>query len=146
MATRKSARLETSTGSVSHHTVGEGDVPRTLAQGMGEQERAAFLGSVPALSRGLIARALAGTASPRQAIKAFCLTCTNYDRNEINQCPVWRCPLHAYRPRWASALAEGSDPGEESVPDRVTPTVGSESARGSSSGAAADQPLKEGAV
>ena len=112
--TKKSARLETSTGSVSHHTVGEGDVPRTLAQGMAEQEPAAFLESVPALSRGLIARVLAGSASPRQAIKAFCLTCTHYNRDEITHCPVWRCPLHAYRPRWSSALAEGRDPAEES--------------------------------
>jgi hypothetical protein len=79
------------------------------------------LESVPALSRGLVARSLAGTASPRQAIKAFCLTCTNYDRDEITCCPVWLCPLHAYRPRWPSALAEGSDPGEESGSDGVTP-------------------------
>jgi hypothetical protein len=63
--TKKSARLETSTGAVSHPPVGEGDVPRTLAQGMEEQKRAAFLDSVPPLSRGLIARSLASSASPR---------------------------------------------------------------------------------
>ena len=72
---------------------------------------------MPALSRGLIARSLAGTASPRQAVKAFCLACTHYNRDEITHCPVWRCPLHAYRPRWPSALAEGSDPSDESVSD-----------------------------
>jgi len=69
--TSKTARLETSTGSVSHDTVGQGKIPRAVAQG--EQERAAFLDSVPPLSRGLIAGAVAGTASPRQAVKAFCL-------------------------------------------------------------------------
>ena len=53
--------------------MGKGKVSRAVAQGIEEQERAAFVESVPALSRGLIARSLAGTASPRQAIKAFCL-------------------------------------------------------------------------
>ena len=101
---------------------------------------------MPALSRGLIARALAGTASPRQAIKAFCLACTHYDRDEINHCPVWRCPLHAYRPRWPSALAERSDPGEESVSEGVTSTGTSESAYNPWAEAGANHSLKEGAV
>ena len=128
MANRsRTARLGTSTGSVSHNSVGKGKVSRAVAQGIEAQERAAFVESVPALSRALIARALAGTASPRQAIKTFCLTCTNYDRDEITCRPVWRCPLHAYRPRWRSALAEGSDPGEETVSDGETSTVPSES-------------------
>ena len=102
---------------------GTGNVPGAVGQGMEGRLLAAFLESVPSLSRGLIARSLAGTASPRQAIKAFCLACTHYDRDEINHCPVWRCPLHAYRPRWPSARGERSDRGEESVPDGVISTA-----------------------
>jgi hypothetical protein len=133
--TSKGASRGTSAGSVSHDRVGK--VPRAVAQGFEEQERAAFVEGVPALSRGLMARALAGAASPRQAIKAFCLACTHYDRDEISHCPVWRCPLHAYRPRWPSALAEGSDPSEESVSEGYTSTATPESGCSPSSGAAA---------
>ena len=143
--TEKSACLSKS-GCRSHRTVGRGKVTGAEAHDREQHERAAFLGSVPALSRGLIARALTGTVSPRQAIKATCLCCANFDRDEITHCPVWRCPLHAYRPRWPSALAEGSDPAEESGSDGVTPTGTSESGCNPSSEAAADRPLKEDAV
>lgn len=43
-------------------------------------------------------RALRGKASPRQAIKAFCLECVGYERNEITQCTDTGCPLYRYRP------------------------------------------------
>ncbi len=45
-----------------------------------------------------LARAFSGAASPREAIKAMCLTCTGYDRAAIAKCSAWACPLHAYRP------------------------------------------------
>jgi hypothetical protein len=117
MATTKKSACVSKSACRSHCTVGRGKITGAEAHDREQQERAAFLGSVPALSRGLMARALAGTASPRQAVKAFCLACTHYNRDEITHCPVWRCPLHAYRPRWSSALAEGSDPSDESVSD-----------------------------
>ncbi len=71
-----------------------------------------FIGSVPEKSRLIVERALDGTASPRAAIKAMCLSCCGYDRAEIAACPTWRCPLQAYRPFQpgsSSGLAEGSD-------------------------------------
>jgi hypothetical protein len=126
MATTEKSACLSKSGCRSHRTVGRGKVTGAEAHDREQQERVAFLDRVPPLSRGLIARSLGGTASPRQAIKAFCLTCTNYDRDEITHCPVWRCPLHAYRPRWPSALAEGSDPSDESVSDGITPTGNSE--------------------
>ena len=61
-------------------------------------QRATFLQDVPRSARGVVAHAFAGTASPRAAIKAMCLTCSNYDRAEIAGCPVLVCPLHACRP------------------------------------------------
>jgi hypothetical protein len=58
----------------------------------------AFVRGVPEASRGIVARAFAGTSSPRQAIKAMCLTCTHFDRAEVADCRVFRCPLWTYRP------------------------------------------------
>lgn len=57
-----------------------------------------YLATVPPKSRLVVARALDGTASPRQAIKAACLVCSHFDRAEISDCRVWRCPLHPLRP------------------------------------------------
>ncbi len=73
MATTEKSACLSKSGCRSHRTVGRGKITGAEAHDREQHERAAFLGSVPALSRGLIARALAGTASPRQAIKAFCL-------------------------------------------------------------------------
>jgi hypothetical protein len=57
-----------------------------------------YIEAAPIKSRILVQRALAGSASPRQAIKAKCLTCCNYDRSEVEHCTVCICPLWAYRP------------------------------------------------
>jgi hypothetical protein len=53
---------------------------------------------IPKLYRSGYERALSGKASPRQAIKAFCLECVGYERNEITQCADTGCPLYHYRP------------------------------------------------
>lgn len=76
-------------------------------------DRADFLATVPTSARGIVGRAFTGTASPRAAIKAMCLTCSNYDRDEIAACPVILCPLHPYRPfqnaRKGAKTARGSE-------------------------------------
>lgn len=46
----------------------------------------------------VVQRAREGTASPRQAIKAFCLTCVGFVRADITGCTATHCPLYAYRP------------------------------------------------
>ena len=43
-------------------------------------------------------RAAKGKASPRQAIKAFCLECTGWERNEVRRCTGVACPFWLYRP------------------------------------------------
>ena len=43
-------------------------------------------------------RAAAGLASPRGAIKAFCLECVGWDRVAVAKCSAFACPLWAYRP------------------------------------------------
>ena len=40
----------------------------------------------------------ANKASPRMAIRAFCLQCVGYVRNDITNCTATACPLWHYRP------------------------------------------------
>src|SRR5665647_1178014 len=64
-----------------------------------EQEKInKYVAGAPASCRGTLERALAGSGSPRQAIKAKCLSCCNWQRDEIEQCRVILCPLHRWRP------------------------------------------------
>jgi len=39
-----------------------------------------------------------GKASPRNAIKAFCIECMGYVRAEVTNCETIDCPLNLYRP------------------------------------------------
>lgn len=50
------------------------------------------------LYRPLIRKAYAGECSPRQAIKAQCLSCVGYDRDAIDNCTGYSCPLWHWRP------------------------------------------------
>lgn len=57
-----------------------------------------YLPNVPSKVRGVMRKAFEGTSSPRQAIKAKCLACSNFDSAEISFCRVVLCPLWAFRP------------------------------------------------
>jgi hypothetical protein len=50
------------------------------------------------LYRPLLKKAYEGTASPRQAIKAFCLQCVGYERDSITHCTSLGCPIFMFRP------------------------------------------------
>ena len=63
-----------------------------------EERRRGYLATLPATVRGGVERAFAGKASPRAAIKAYCLICSDCDRSEVAECTVVTCPLHSYRP------------------------------------------------
>ena len=52
---------------------------------------------MPLLYRAGYLRAAAGKASPRAAIKAFCLECVGWDRKEVSLCTAPACPLYPYR-------------------------------------------------
>lgn len=54
--------------------------------------------NAPQSAQNTLRRAFSGAASPRMAIKAQCLACTGYDRNAVQNCTGWSCPLWAYRP------------------------------------------------
>lgn len=71
-----------------------------------QARQAEEIANTPALSRLLVARALDGTASPRKAIKARCLQCSNYQRDEIANCTVYCCALWQFRPFQDKAEAE----------------------------------------
>ena len=50
------------------------------------------------LYRTVLQKAYAGTAPPRSAIKAQCLHCVGYIRDDVTHCTGYSCPLWAYRP------------------------------------------------
>jgi hypothetical protein len=64
---------------------GAGCIDKVLAQ------------SLP-LYRAVKQRAFDGSASPRAAIKAFCLECTGDNRAAIRDCTSLGCTLREYRP------------------------------------------------
>ena len=54
--------------------------------------------SMPKSCRGNYIKAVNGTASHRQAIKALCMECVCWDRAEVAACTAPACPLYKYRP------------------------------------------------
>lgn len=48
--------------------------------------------------QGILNDSYEGRASPRRAIKAFCLQCVGYKREDVADCTAFGCPLHLYRP------------------------------------------------
>lgn len=52
---------------------------------------------VPLSMRNNYLKAAAGTASPRGAIKAMCLECVGWTREEVELCTAKACPLFCYR-------------------------------------------------
>jgi hypothetical protein len=63
-----------------------------------EQRVETMVSEAPESAKNTLRRAFSGISSPRQAIKAMCLTCMGYDRPQIEKCTGWSCPLWAYRP------------------------------------------------
>jgi hypothetical protein len=63
-----------------------------------DQKRQRRIATAPVSAQRILARAIAGTASPRQAIKAMCLECIGFDRKGITECTGYSCPLWCYRP------------------------------------------------
>jgi hypothetical protein len=59
---------------------------------------ARMISEAPESAKKTLRESFSGSASPRKAIKAMCLTCVGYDRQEITNCTGYSCPLWAYRP------------------------------------------------
>lgn len=56
------------------------------------------LADMPNSARRGYLRAVQGQASPRAAIKSFCLECVGWDRDGVRLCTAPACPLYCYRP------------------------------------------------
>ena len=61
-------------------------------------KQTAYIATVPEKSRKLMERAIEGRTSPRQCIKAKCLSCCNFDRAQAAACNVQVCPLYEVNP------------------------------------------------
>jgi hypothetical protein len=72
--------------------------PAAVADPATKSRQAAYLHRVPIKSRGIVGKAFAEACSPRQAIKAKCLDCGGFDRDEVRLCTVATCPLCPWRP------------------------------------------------
>ncbi|KKL15481.1 hypothetical protein LCGC14_2505180 [marine sediment metagenome] len=53
---------------------------------------------MPRIYKNCYIAAVSGKATPRNAIKAFCVECMNYVRSEVTDCDTIECPLNLYRP------------------------------------------------
>jgi hypothetical protein len=67
-----------------------------------EQKIAGRMKEMPKVYRKIYEKAVAGN-SKAAAIKAFCLECCMWQKNEIINCTSLACPLFAYRPLFKSA-------------------------------------------
>ena len=68
-----------------------------------EEKTSKRMKAMPKRYRSIYQRAFSGKASPREAIKAFCLECVGWQREEIKKCTCSACPLYAYRPYQSSS-------------------------------------------
>ena len=57
-----------------------------------------LVSDAPESVKNTLTEAFSGSASPRKAIKAQCLVCVGYSREDIRNCTGYSCPLWAYRP------------------------------------------------
>ena len=72
--------------------------PRTGAEAARGSAIARKLAQMPQSCRRNYRRAASGKASPREAIKAQCLQCVGWVREEVRLCTALDCPLWMYRP------------------------------------------------
>jgi hypothetical protein len=77
-----------------------------------EEKREAHVGRCLKLYRMGLRKALDGEGSPREAIKAKCLDCCNWERAEVASCTVVICPLWRWRPYQPGTQDETEPAGE----------------------------------
>lgn len=79
------------------------DIRDKRSERIAERER-----QMPAIHRANYRQAVSGK-SRKAAIKAFCLECVCWQKEEVRLCTALACPLYAYRPYQAQ---EGSNEGD----------------------------------
>ena len=56
------------------------------------------IAEAPESAKGTLKRAYFGTGARTNAIKAMCLHCVGFEREQITNCTGFNCPLWMYRP------------------------------------------------
>lgn len=79
-----------------------------------------YIATLPASAQGIVTRALRKQGARSNAIKAKCLDCCHFDRDEVRNCQVWRCPLHPWRPFQNTPKKHPSPKSDEPVPEAAT--------------------------
>ena len=86
-----------------HDSVADGfyDEPSEKSEAQVVFSQKQFTLTLPPRFKKLIERAMKGSASPRQAIRAKCFDCVGFEdaSRRIDACSTSICPLHKYRPR-----------------------------------------------
>ena len=63
-----------------------------------DERQSAFIEQVPQSARRIVERSFNRVGGRANAIKAMCLCCTSFNRDEVRNCPVILCPLNPWRP------------------------------------------------
>ncbi len=71
-----------------------------------EKRVEAAVSQAPESAKNTLREAFSGSASPRKAIKAMCLTCVGFERAAVRDCSAFACPLWKYRPFQPDELVE----------------------------------------
>lgn len=63
--------------------------------------------TIPPRYQNQYVQTIKGTCSATKAIKAMCQHCVGYEETvfSVANCPIWRCPVYAYRPYQDKAKA-----------------------------------------
>lgn len=112
----------------------------------GEQV-AKIVAEAPESARGILRRAFDGDGGRQNAIRAMCLACVGFRREDVRDCTGYSCPLWAWRPyrsdvrrdppKTASDAARGSRGDGQATPTPPGPLHGLRAAFGASAGAEA---------
>lgn len=78
------------------------------------EKQSDYLKTVPPSAIGIVERAFNRVGGRANAVKAMCLQCSHYVREEVRECPSQLCPLHPWRPFQAKV---GEDPIESTTDD-----------------------------
>lgn len=81
--------------------------PAAESRGLNARQRA-VLQEAPSSARGILERAYSGK-SKAAALKAFCLRCVGYVREDVRDCTSYDCPLWPYRPYQQDAEADDAE-------------------------------------
>ena len=89
-------------GNITNRTAESSGLARQNRRGEAKTAResaiAARVSQMPKTSVSTYLKATRGRASPRVAIKAFCMECVGWSRGEVTNCTATACPLWMYRP------------------------------------------------